>query len=197
MRNRLIALGVGIALLLFVGLPLAYLTWPAPVPVSAGGADLQVRYQLRSAQSQSVTEQSFAGKWQLVVFGFTHCPDICPTTLSTVGQVMDNLGEQASQLQPLFITLDPQRDTPARLAEYSRFFDPRILGLSGSPMQVRDAASAFGVYFRKVPMDTGYTLDHTTTLFLVSPQGTVQQVFSHSEPAGSITRAVKALLDAR
>ncbi|WP_339649927.1 SCO family protein [Halopseudomonas pelagia] len=197
---KIILIGCGVAILvLLAGLPIAYLNWPAPVPVSAAieeGAEIGGAFELQDHHGQTVTEDTFKGRWTLVFFGFTHCPDICPTTLSHVASLLDGLGDMAEQVQPLFITLDPERDTPAILAEYAAFFDPRILGLAGSAEQTRQVADAYSVYFKKVNMGDTYTLDHTTTLYLMSPDGTFKRHYSEQMPADAMAQDIAGLLDA-
>lgn len=186
-------------LLLLAALPLSYQLWPAPVPVAAAvGSDIDARalYGLQDEHGQPLAEQAFAGRWLLVFFGFTRCADICPTTLVHMARVLDGLGEQAAQVQPLFISLDPERDTPQVMASYTAFFDTRIRGLTGSPEQIRQVADAYGVYAEKVPMGDTYLLDHTGSIYLVAPGGMLAELFSQQAPVDSmvqgITRAMSA-----
>lgn len=172
LRARLVAFGLGM-LLLLAGLPVAYLTWPARVPVAApiDSEAMTTLHGLQDQNGQVITEHSYRDRWLLLFFGFTHCPDVCPTTLSTLAQVLERLGDDAERLQPLFITLDPERDTPALLAEYVGFFDERIQGLTGTPEQIQTVADAYGIYFKKVPTQDSYMLDHSSTLLLLGPDG--------------------------
>ena len=117
---------------------------------------------------------SLRGQWSIVFFGFTHCPDVCPTTLAVLKQLRGRLGDLPPQRQPrvLLFTVDPERDTPAQLREYVRFFDPSFHGVTGSPAGVQAAASAFGVPFARVSLPQGgYTMDHGAGLHFVSPDG--------------------------
>lgn len=108
----------------------------------------------------------------LVVFGFTHCPDVCPTSLSYVSGIMQALGPQAEMIRPVFLTVDPERDTVAAMGEYVSLFDKRILGLSGAPAEVAKAIADLGVYARRVPQEGGdYTMDHTATILLLQQGG--------------------------
>ena len=170
---------ISIALLL-VALPVSWRVWPArsPTSVSIDQASLRSLSQLQDQHGNPAANSLQGPAWPLVFFGFTHCADICPATLSRVAQVLEHLGDDAGQLQPVFITLDPQRDTPEHLAAYLGFFDERILGLSGTVEQVGQVADAWGVYSRRVPTDGGYMLDHSTTVFLLSPDGQLRQRFS-------------------
>ncbi len=120
------------------------------------------------------TERDFRGKLMLVYFGFTYCPDVCPTDLQAIGLAMDRLGSDADNVQPLFITVDPERDTSQHLADYVSLFHPRLIGLTGSPDAIRKAADAYKVYSAKVPLgkDRGdYTVDHTAFIYLMDRNG--------------------------
>jgi protein SCO1/2 len=145
-----------------------------------------------------VTDADFAGRWQLVFFGFTYCPDVCPTTLATVSAALAELGEDADQVAPLFVTVDPERDTPAAMAEYLANFDPRIVGLTGSPEQIKAAAKAFRVYYARVDKDDqpdGYTMDHSAFLYLMGPDGDYAAHFSHQDDPGEIAGGIRGFLD--
>jgi protein SCO1/2 len=113
---------------------------------------------------------------------------------------MDELGAASDQVQPLFFTVDPERDTPAVMAEYVAAFDPRIVGLTGSPEQVRAAAQSFRIYFSKVEQESapgGYTMDHSAYLYLMNPSGEFEAVYSHDDAAGDMAAAILGLLDGR
>jgi protein SCO1/2 len=119
------------------------------------------------------SEQDFKGKLLLVYFGFTYCPDICPTDLQAISLAIDQLGEAGDKVQPLFITVDPERDTAAHLAEYVPMFHPRLIGLTGDAAAIRKAADAYKVYYAKVPNEAGtdYTVDHTAFVYLMDSDG--------------------------
>jgi len=119
------------------------------------------------------TERDFRGKLLLVYFGFTYCPDVCPTDLQNIGLAIDQLGTAGSRVQPLFITVDPERDTPAHLAEYLPMFHPRLIGLTGDAAAIRKIADAYKVYYAKVPNLKGddYTVDHTAFIYLMGADG--------------------------
>ena len=184
-------------LLLLAALPLSFQLWPAPVPLAAavdGGQRIGGPFELQGPDGRRVTEQSFEGQWLLVFFGFTRCADVCPTTLVQIAKLLDGLGEQGARLQPLFISLDPERDTPEVLAAYTRFFDERILGLTGSPEQIRQVADAYGVYVRKVPMGDTYMLDHTGSVYLMNPAGELVSLISPQRTAADAAREISAAL---
>lgn len=134
----------------------------------------------------------------LLVFGFTFCPDICPTSLSYLAGVLEALGPRAASVRPLFLTVDPERDTVPVMADYVAHFDPRIVGLTGAPAELAKAARDLGVYARKVPLEGGgYTMDHTATMLLLDPQGRVRGTMDlHEKPEVAVEK-VKLLLDDR
>jgi protein SCO1/2 len=119
-----------------------------------------------------VTDRDFNGEPYLVFFGFTHCPDVCPTTLFDVSEVLRNLGPDADRTGALFITVDPERDTPAALKDYISSFDPHLRGLTGDDSAIAAVAKSYRVYYRKVPLQAGdYTMDHTALVYLMDRDG--------------------------
>jgi cytochrome oxidase Cu insertion factor (SCO1/SenC/PrrC family) len=148
-------------------------SWLAAPQPSQGEALIESEFSLVDHTGNPVADEDFAGKWQLVFFGFTACPDVCPTTLIEVSAVLEELGDDAEQITPLFISVDPERDTPEVMAEYVANFDPRIVGLTGSPEQIKQAAQAFRAYYVKVEQKNqpdGYTMDHSAFLYLMGPE---------------------------
>jgi protein SCO1/2 len=138
-------------------------------PVTIGG-----QFTLTAADGAVVTEQTYRGKWLLVFFGFTSCPDTCPTALLDIAAALEKLGPAADKVQPLFITVDPQRDTPVVIGDYTRSFDPRIIGLTGTPEQIAAVAREYGAYYapRKIgPGPEDYVMDHSSYLYLMDPEG--------------------------
>jgi protein SCO1/2 len=130
-------------------------------------------FQLTGADGQSVSDRQFRGKWLLVYFGYTHCPDICPTTLAEISQTLSILGDEAARIQPLFISIDPERDTPQIVGEYVKAFDDRIIGLTGAPEQIAAAAKAYRVFYAKQE-DGGagsYLMQHTAFVYVMGPDG--------------------------
>ena len=119
------------------------------------------------------TDADFRGKFLLLYFGFTYCPDVCPTDLVAMGLALDQLGAAGGAVQPLFITVDPERDTPEHLAQYVPFFHPRLIGLTGSADQIRKVANAYRAYFAKVAISGGaeYTVDHSSFIYLMDGSG--------------------------
>lgn len=178
--------------LLLLALPVSWRVWPVrtPAAVTIDQAAVERLRQLQDPYGNPAADSLQGRAWPLVFFGFTRCADICPATLSHVARVLDHLGEDASQLQPVFITLDPQRDTPEHLASYLAFFDERILGLSGTVGQTQQVADAWGVYSRRVPSNGSYMLDHSTTVFLLTPDGQLRRRFSGGVDALRMAREI-------
>lgn len=141
----------------------------------------------------------FRGKVVVVFFGYTHCPDVCPTTLSEMAAVMKRLGKDADRVQVLFITLDPARDTPAVLARYVPSFNPGFLGLYGDEAATRDTAREFKVFYQKreSPSRVGYTLDHAANTFVFDPKGRLRLLFGFGTGIDPITHDIKELLAGR
>ncbi|WP_031335006.1 SCO family protein [Rhodopseudomonas sp. B29] len=136
-------------------------------PSSIGGA-----FQMTSQSGQPVSEQSIKGKPTLIFFGFTRCPDVCPTTLFELSQVLAAMGKDADRINAYFVSVDPERDTPASMKDYLSSFDPHVVGLTGTPEQTQQIEKAYRVYARKVPLKDGdYTMDHTALVYLMDKSG--------------------------
>lgn len=141
---------------------------PAPIamPSAVGGP-----FTLTDQNAKPVSDTTLKGEPFLVFFGFTHCPDVCPTTLFEVSEVFRSLGKDADKASALFITVDPERDTPAVLKDYLSSFDPHIIGATGTEEQVAAVTKAYRVYAKKVPTEGGYTMDHTAIVYLMNKEG--------------------------
>ena len=137
------------------------------------GAAIGGPFTLVASDGKTVTDQTYRGKWMLIYFGYTFCPDACPTALNNLSVALKALGTDADTVQPLFITVDPKRDTPAVMAEYLKAFDPRIVGLSGSQAQTDAAAKAYHVYVevQKGGGGDNYLVDHSAYFYVMDPQG--------------------------
>jgi protein SCO1/2 len=150
-----------------------------------------VSFALTAAGGHTVTEQTYRGKWLIVYFGYTFCPDICPTTLVEIASALAKLGPRAEMVQGLFVTVDPKRDTPEVLGAYVQSFDPRIVGLTGTTAQVAVAAKSFNVFYeRRDTDDGGYVYDHTTLIYLVDPEGRLVKALSGGAGAQQIAEAL-------
>ena len=156
------------------------------------------RYLLQDQNGRSITNEDFYGRFQLIAFGYTFCPDICPTTLTEMAAILKSLGENASKLQPIFITLDPERDSAQVLKTYTEFFDPRIMGFTGPPALVQRAAENFKIRFAKVPSKDGnpknYAVDHGAGMFLLGPDGQFLKKFPFGMPVDQITQQIEKTL---
>lgn len=153
------------------------------------------RYLLQGSHGRAVLMEDFHDRFQLITFGFTGCPDICPTNMLEMQQVLAALGERAKHLQPIFITVDPERDTTDVLDTYTRNFDARILGLTGKPELVRWAANNFKVKFEKVQEPGAapnvYTMDHTAGMFLLGPDGQLLNKFVYGTSVKDIVAQIE------
>ena len=146
-------------------------------------------FEMTDHRGMIQTEEDFKGRWMLVFFGFTNCPDVCPTTLSEVAAVMEGLGDEAAKVQPIFITIDPERDTPMALAEYVPLFDAGIIGLTGTPEQIAATSETFPIFFERIEEATapdGYTMGHTSHLFLFDTQAGFADSWPYGAPAEEI-----------
>lgn len=151
--------------------------------LAAGGAWLFARggaptlggpFSLVDGQGKPVSDRDFRGRFMLVYFGYTMCPDVCPTTLNQVAEALDKLGPKAERVQPVFITLDPERDTPAVVKQYTAAFTPRLVGLTGTSEQIAQVAREYRVYYAIHRTGNGsqdYTVDHSSVLYLMDPNG--------------------------
>jgi protein SCO1 len=166
-----------------------------PSPIVGGGPSLGGHFALKSPDGRDVTEASFPGKWLIVYFGYTSCPDECPTALNPIAAALAELGPLAAKIQPIFVTVDPKRDTPQILADYVKAFDPRILGLYGSPQETANAAKSFHVYYRTRSLGGGeYAVDHRAFIYLVNPHGQVVQLLPGDFPGHPMAAALRHLV---
>jgi protein SCO1/2 len=164
---------------------------------SAGKALVGGPFSLIDHNGRRVTDKDFRGRYMLVYFGFTYCPDVCPSGLQVIAAALQKLGNKADRITPIFITVDPERDTPAQLSEYVKSFDPRLVGLTGTPPEVDAAAKAYRVYYKKVQDEkstAGYTFDHTSIIYLMDPQGTYVTHFSHTTGVDTLAERLAKVL---
>ncbi len=138
----------------------------AAIPVPIGGP-----FSLTGPDGKPVASTSFRGKWMLIYFGYTFCPDACPTALNDVGVALDMMKRLRTTVAPLFITVDPQRDTPPVMAAYTRQFSPRIIGLTGTPEAIRQVEREYHVYAVRHPTKDGYSMDHSNLIYVIDPAG--------------------------
>ncbi len=155
-------------------------------------------FHLMDATGKPRTLADYRGKVVVLFFGYTHCPEVCPTTLADLAQVMRLLGKDASSVQVLFVTLDPERDTPAVLSKFVPSFDPSFVGLYGNAEATAQAAKAFGVNYEKhADKHGGYTLDHTDSTYLIGPDGAPLWMSRYGEQAELVVKDINLLLAMR
>jgi protein SCO1/2 len=163
------------------------------------GADFGRDFDLTDHTGRRRTLADFRGKVVTVFFGYTQCPDVCPTTLAEMAEVMKLLGERAADVQVLFVTIDPERDTQALLANYVPAFDPRFLGLYGDAAATEKVAKEFKVFYQKVPGSAPgvYTMDHTAGSYVFDRQGRLRLFVKHGQGAEPLAQDIRVLLDQR
>lgn len=190
--QRILWAAAGIAVLAYATL---LILDRSPAPVAE--APFRPTFALPDAEGRLRTPAEFAGKHLLVFFGFTNCPDVCPTTLADVAQVVDELGDDAAQVQPLFISIDPERDRRLGLAEFTAAFHPSILGLAGDAEQTRAAADSFRIHFAReddAAAPDGYSMSHSPALYLIGPEGDWLRQFTYGTPAADILADLQSRL---
>ena len=174
----------------------------AALPVRAGESPLPFRFggpfELVDHHGTTRSDTDFRGRFMLVYFGYTYCPDICPTDLYLMHQALEQIGAEAAKIQPLFISVDPDRDRPALLKEYVANFHPYLIGLTGSEAQVRAAAKAYRVHRVKVPQpDVGeddYLVNHSSLTYLMGPDGTFLSLIPHGTPPERMAEILRKYL---
>jgi protein SCO1/2 len=167
-------------------------SWAATSSVTIGGP-----FTLIAPDGTTVTDQTFRGKWLLVYFGYTFCPNTCPMTLNEIATVLEKLGADAAKLKPLFITVDPQRDTREVLEQYTQSFDPRIVGLTGNPQQIDAVTQEYGAYSARHKTGPGpedYVIDHSTYLYVMDPGGKFVRAFDADTSGDRIADALRELM---
>jgi len=157
-------------------------------------ADFARDFHLFDTQGQARSLADFHGKVLMVFFGFTQCPDICPTALFRASEVKQLLGQDAHRLDVAFITVDPERDTPEILDAYVKAFDPQFIGLRGDADQTRKAAQEFKVYYAKVPTGSSYTMDHTALTYVFDTRGKLRLALRHNQTAQDYAHDIRRVL---
>lgn len=154
-------------------------------------------FTLQSAQGP-VSLSDFRGRLVLIYFGYTSCPDICPTSLGALSAALKKLSpEEMARIQPLFISVDPERDTPERLVDYVHYFHPKMIGLTGTLAQLREIADRYGAYFRKAEVTgstLGYAVDHSSVIYMVNEEGVLVDMIQHSGSAKKILERIRSAL---
>jgi len=192
----------GVVIVAFVGAAILLGWWQVDGPgrSPAGRAALQSvpaiggPFTLVDQTGKTVTDADFRGKPMAVFFGFTYCPEVCPTTLVKMASLTRKIGAAADRLQILLITVDPERDTPEQLALYLQSFDPRVVGLTGSQAQVDAALAAYKAYAKKVPTENSYTMDHSASVYLMEADGSFRTMIDYHEEEASALEKVRMVL---
>jgi protein SCO1 len=202
MNRARIGLAIGAVILgCGIGIAGAYLLdlFPAPPGASAesreGGPGGP--FTLTAHTGQRMSDTDFRGKYTLVFFGFTFCPDVCPTTLADMTAVLEALGEDAGAVQPLFVSVDPERDTPEALATYVAAFDDRIIGLTGTEAEIKQITEDYGVFYEYVPDETDpefYLVNHTAAVYFMDREGRFVRVFSTQTPTDEMVTEIRAVM---
>jgi protein SCO1/2 len=178
------------ALFLATGLAGAVSAAPAAPPVPLDG-----HFALTTLDGRAVTDADYRSKWLLIYFGYTFCPDVCPTTLTQIGGALDAMGPQAKEFQPVFITVDPARDKPTVLRDYMKSFDSRILALTGEPDDIETSAKSFHVYYRPRSLGNGqYTVDHSSYIYVMNPKGKFVELLTGDLPGHPLADDLRKLL---
>ncbi len=194
--GALTGLMIAVSLVLVISLVTLLAIDPKRGPASrtTGEALVGGPFTLVNHEGETVTDQDFRGKTMLIYFGFTFCPDVCPVRLLTMAQVLDKLGRKAEQVQPMFISVDPERDTPEVMAQYVQHFHPRIVGLTGTPDQVSQVADAYRVTYYKDETNeslAGYVVNHVDIFYLMGPNGEYLDHFTHMATPDEIATDIR------
>jgi len=171
---------------------------PADRAQALSSIPIEGKFSLIDHNGRAVTQDDFRGKYTLVFFGYTYCPDVCPTALQDIGLIMDGLGVDAKKVVPLFVSIDPERDTVEAMKDYVENFHPSIIGLTGSPNAVAAAAKSFHAYYAKVVPDKDepddYLMSHSARLYLMGPDTKPVTYFQYGETVENMTKKIKGIL---
>jgi protein SCO1/2 len=161
--------------------------------VTTGAADVGGPFSLTNHNGKTVTDRDFRGRYMLVYFGYSFCPDVCPTTLGVMAEALQKAGGKAQRIAPVFITIDPERDTPQVLGEYMKAFGPQFIGLTGSPAAIKDVEKKYRVYAAKRPLDKGgYGMDHSSVLYLMGPDGKMISFYDEAISPDELAKDLRA-----
>ena len=198
MPRRPILILAAIILLLAAGLgSYAWMSRALHHPQGSGVALVGGPFSLLNQDGKRVTEKDFLGKYMLVFFGYTYCPDVCPTELQVMTAALDQLGPEADRIQPVFVSIDPARDTPEVLKAYVGNFDPRLVGLTGTPEEIAAIARAYRVYYAKAgngSSSTDYLMDHSAIIYLMGPDGQFVTHMAYTTDAAKLAAELKETL---
>ena len=190
------------AIVLAITLALGIAAWRvglAPRGLAGSGVALiGGPFELTNQDGKRVTDQDFRGRYMLVFFGYTYCPDVCPTTLQLMSQALDKLGSQGAGIQPVFISIDPERDTPETLKAYVANFSPRLIGLTGSAGDIAKVARAYRVAYSKVENGgpKAYLMDHSSIIYMMGPDGAFVKHFTYTTDVDGLAKDIAAAASA-
>ncbi len=197
-QHRLVRLStLGLLILSSIVSASALVVTAPPVRAATPTVTIGGPFTLSATNGKAVTDQTYRGKWLLVYFGYTFCPNSCPTMLLEIATALKKLGLDAAKVQPLFITIDPQRDTPEVMRQYTQSFDSRIIGLTGTPQQIAAVAEEYGAYYvrhQTGPSAEDYVMDHSVYLYLMDPGGNYVRAFDSGTSGDRIADALRKLL---
>jgi protein SCO1/2 len=168
--------------------------------VSTGQLEVGGPFRLTDQNGRPRSDTDFRGKYMLIYFGYSFCPDVCPTTLAVMSEALSKMGSDAKRIVPVFITTDPERDTPKVLKDYMAAFGPEFVGLTGSIAEIRDVEKKFRVYAKKQPLESpngksaGYGVDHSNVLYLVGPDGKTVSYYTEAMPPDELVKDLKSKL---
>ena len=198
MNQRQFSLSVLLAVILLIMVTAFF--WPKPALDKTGmtliaRSDAIAAFELRDQQQQVFDPARLRGKWSLLFFGYTHCPDICPTAMATLKQVHARMGVHNKNTQYVFVSLDPERDTPAVLQTYTGYFQREFLGVSGGHDELGKITRSLGVYYRRAAAAAGanYAVDHSSAIFLIDPQARLHALFSAPQDAERMAQQLRSL----
>lgn len=194
-RSHVLAIAI---LLLAAGIAgyTAFQVAKPPQATVTGKALVGGPFSLSSHTGERVSDKDFRGRYMLVTFGYTYCPDVCPALLQVMSAALDELGEEATRIQPIFITVDPERDTVAHLKDYMAHFHPRFLGLTGTTEEIAAVAKAYRVYYARAGDKDGadYLMDHTSIVYLMGPDGEFVKHFTYGTDAEALAAGLSAAI---
>ncbi|HTC84226.1 MAG TPA: SCO family protein [Rhizomicrobium sp.] len=160
--------------------------------VTTGQADVGGPFQLTDQHGKRVSDKDFRGRYMLIYFGYSFCPDVCPTTLAVMAQALEKLGDRSRRVTPIFITIDPERDTPKVLDDYMKAFGPNFVGLTGSAAGIKDAEKKYRVYAAKKPLEGGnYGMDHSSVIYLMGPEGKMVSFYDEAVSPDDLAKDLK------
>ena len=196
-RSKLIGAAIMI-IAAFAVAALALTQWPSKGPIGSGTALIGGPFMMVNQKGETVTEKDFLGHYTIYFFGYTYCPDVCPTELQVLTAALKELGPEAAKITPVFVSIDPERDTPKIVGEYIENFDSRFVGLTGIPEQLAMMAKAFHIYYKKAPDPKdakNYGMDHSSILYLMGPDGKFAKHFPYSTDAKKLALELKSVLE--